>query len=154
MKVRSLLLTLGLCFIGTAMCIAQGPEMGTWKLNETKSKIPAGLPKNTTVVYSASGSDVKVTTDGADGSGKQQHTEWTGKFDGKDYPLMGDSVLDSRSYKKINDHTLELTNMKGGKVISSGTVVVAPDGKTRTLHLSAVDSEGKKISETAVYDKQ
>lgn len=155
MKVRSLLLiTFALCFAGAALGFAQSPQMGTWKLNEAKSKIPAGVTKNTKVVYAADGDNVKVTTDGTDGSGKPQHTEWTGKFDDKDYPLTGDSMSDTRSYKKIDDHTLELANKKGGKVTASGRIVVAPDGKSRTVHLTGTDSAGKKISETAVYDKQ
>jgi len=141
-------------FAGTALGIAQSPQMGTWKLNEAKSKIPAGLTKNTTVSYVAAGDNVKVTTDGTDGSGKPQHTEWTGKFDGKDYPLSGDSTADSRAYQKIDDHTLELANKKGGKATTSGRIVVSADGKTRTLHVTATDSAGKKVSETAVYDKQ
>jgi hypothetical protein len=154
MKVRSLLLTLGLCFAGTALGFAQNAQMGTWKLNETKSKIPAGLTKNTTVIYAADGDKVKVTTDGTDGHGAPIHTEWTGKFDDKDYPLTGDSASDSRCYKKIDDRTVEVSNKKGGKVTMSGRVVVSPDGKTRTVHLTATDSAGKKTSETAVYDKE
>jgi ribosomal protein L21E len=63
--------------------------MGTWKLNEAKSKIGAGSPKNTTVVYEATGDDVKVTVDGTDGDGKPVHSEWTGKYDGKDYGHRG-----------------------------------------------------------------
>ena len=154
MKARMLLLTLVVCFAGTAMGFAQSPQMGTWKLNEAKSKIPAGGTKNTTVVYVADGDNVKVTTDGTDGHGAPIHTEWTGKFDGKDYPLTGDSASDSRCYQKIDDHTVEVSNKKSGKVTMSGRVVVSADGKTRTLHLTATDSAGKKISETAVYDKQ
>jgi hypothetical protein len=34
--------------------MAASPHMGTWKFNEAKSKIPAGMGKNTTVVYAAS----------------------------------------------------------------------------------------------------
>lgn len=154
MKVRSLLITLALSFAGAALGFAQNPQMGTWKLNEAKSKIPTGLTKNTTVVYAASGDNVNVTTDGTDGSGKAQHTEWTGKFDGKDYPLTGDSTSDSRSYQKIDDHTLEIANKKGGKATITGRIVVSADGKSRTVHLSGTDSAGKKVSETAVFDKQ
>jgi len=40
--------------------------MGTWKLNEAKSKLAPGVPKNTTVVYEAAGDNVKVTVDGTD----------------------------------------------------------------------------------------
>lgn len=154
MKARNLMLTAALCFAGAALSFADNPNMGTWKLNEAKSKIPAGAPKNTTVVYEAAGDSVKVTTDGTDRDGKPSHTEWTGKFDGKDYPLTGDSNADSRSYKQVNDHTLDLTNKMGGKAVTTGRVVVSKDGKMRTLHLTGTDSAGKKISSTAVYDKE
>ena len=154
MKVRTLLLTLALCFVGTAMSFAQDPQLGTWKLNEAKSKIPAGAVKNTTVVYAADGDNVKVTTDGTSGDGSPTHTEWTGKFDGKDYPLTGDTTADSRSYKKIDDHTLALSNKKAGKVTISGHIVVSADGKSRTAHLTGTDPTGKNVSSTAVYDRQ
>jgi hypothetical protein len=154
MKVKMLLLTVALCFAGTALSFAQSPQMGTWKLDEAKSKIPAGIVKNSTVIYANEGGNVKVTTDGTDGDGKPMHTEWTGKFDGKEYPLTGDPTANSRSYKLIDEHTLDLTSKKSGKVTNSGRVVVSPDGKTRTLHLSATDSSGKKVSGVSMYDKQ
>ncbi len=154
MKARTLLVALALCFVGTALSLAQGPEMGTWKLNEAKSKLVAGFMKNTTVVYTADGDNVKVTTDGTDGSGQPMHTAWTGKFDGKDYPLSGDPTSDSRSYKKIDDRTLELANKKGGKATTTGRIVVSADGKTRTLNVTGTNSAGKKVSSVSVYDKQ
>lgn len=136
------------------MSFAQSPQMGTWKLNEAKSKIPAGAPKNTTVVYEAAGDSVKVTVDGVDGQGKPAHNEWTGKFDGKDYPVTGDTASDVRSYKQIDDHTLELTAKKGGKVTIEGKVSVSADGKTRTVQASGTDPSGKKVKTEGVYDKQ
>ena len=154
MKARMLLLTVALCFAGTALTFAQSPQMGTWKLDEAKSKIPAGLVKNSTVIYATDGDNVKVTTDGTNSDGKPLHTEWTGKFDGKEYPLTGDPTADSRTYKKIDEHTLELTSKKSGKVTNTGHVVVSKDGKTRTLHLSASDSSGKKVSGVSMYEKQ
>ena len=155
MKTRSIVLTMLLCAFGFALAFAaDNPNMGTWKLNEGKSKIPAGVTKNTTVVYAAEGDNVKVTTDGTGGDGKPMHTEWTGKFDGKDYPLTGDSSADSRSYTQVNDHTLTLDNKKDGKTVTSGKIVVSKDGKSRTLTTSSKDPKGKKIRSTAVYDKQ
>ena len=59
---------------------------------------------------------MKVTVDGTDGDGKPLHTEWTGKYDGKDYLVTGDTNTDTRSYEKVNDHTLAFTNKKGDKV--------------------------------------
>lgn len=154
MKARTILLTLLLCFVGAAVCFADDPQMGSWKLNETKSKIAVGSPKNTTVVYEAAGDSVKVTVDGTDADGKPLHNEWTGKYDGKDYPITGDPTTDTRSYKEINDHTLAFTNKKGDKVTISGRAVVSADGKTRKVTLTGTDSKGKKFTSTAVYEKQ
>ena len=78
----------------------------------------------------------------------------TGKFDGKDYPLSGDPNANMRSYKKFNDHTLELTNKMDGKVTTTGRIVVSADGKTRTVTVTGTGADGKKITSTAVYDKQ
>src|ERR1022692_2701569 len=100
MKVRTIALTVVvMCFAGLTLSFAaDNPHMGTWKLNEAKSKIGAGIPKNTMVVYAADGDKVKATVDGVDGEGKPTHNEWTGKFDGKDYPLVGDPNADARAY--------------------------------------------------------
>ena len=100
-------LTLALCVVGAAVCFADDPQMGTWKLNEAKSKFAPGVPKNHTVVYETVGDNVKVTVDGTDKDGNSTHNEWTGKFDGKDYPVTGDPTSDMRSYKKVGDRVLK-----------------------------------------------
>jgi hypothetical protein len=154
MKARTIKLTLALCFVAVALGFASDVNMGTWKLNDAKSKFAPGASKNNTVVYEAAGDNVKATVDGTDGSGKPTHSEWTGKFDGKDYPVTGDPASDTRSLKKIDDRTLELTVKKDGKVTMTGRIVVAADGKSRTLTSSGTDATGKKVKNTAVYDKQ
>jgi hypothetical protein len=128
--------------------------MGTWKLNEAKSKFSPGAAKNNTVVYEAAGDSVKVTVDGVDGTGNATHNEWTGKFDGKFYPVTGDSTSDMRSYRKISTHTLALTAKKGGKITLTGRIVVSVNGRTRTVTTTGTDAKGKRVTNTAVYDKQ
>ena len=155
MKTRACFLTFAALFIVTAVCLAaDDAQLGTWKLNEAKSKIGAGAPKNTTVVYEAAGDSVKVTVEGVDTEGKPSHNEWTGKFDGKDYPVTGDSTADTRSYKRMDAHTLALTNKKDGKPTLTGRITVSADGKTRTVTISGTNAKGEKVSSTAVYDKQ
>jgi len=154
MKARTMVVTLALCFLGAAVCLAEDANMGTWKLNEAKSKLAPGAPKNSTVVYEAAGDNVKITVEGTDSEGKPTHNEWTGKFDGKDYPVTGDPNSDARAYTKVDDHTLEFTVKKGDKVTTTGRVVVSADGKSRTVTTSGTDAKGKKVSSTAVYDKQ
>ncbi len=154
MKARTTLLTLALCLVAATVGFAQNPNMGTWKLNEAKSKIAPGFTRNTTVVYTAAGDSVNITTDGTDKDGKPAHSDWTGKFDGKDYPVTGDPNTDTRSYTKVDDHTLSLANKKAGKVTTSGRIVVSADGKSRTVTVSGIGASGKKVASKAVYDKQ
>jgi len=154
MKTKILGLMLPLFIAVAAFSFFDSPHMGTWKLNEAKSKIGAGAPKNHTVVYEAAGDMIKVTVDGVDGSGNATHSEWTGKFDGKDYPVTGEANADSRSYTEENANTLTLTGKKGGKVTLTGKIVVAADGKSRTVSTSTTDDKGKKVTSVAVYDKQ
>jgi len=154
MKKRTILASLVASFAGFALCFASDVIMGTWKLNEAKSKITPGTTRNNSVVYEAAGYNVKITVNGIDGEGKPTHSEWTGKFDGKDYPVTGDATSDARSYQKIDDHTLDFAVKKGGKVVLTGHVVVAADGKSRTVTASGTDAKGNKFTNTAVYDKQ
>ena len=154
MKARATVLTLALCFVGAAVCFAADGFMGTWKLNEAKSKIGPGVAKNSTVVYEAAGDNVKVTVDGTDREGKPLHSEWTGKFDGNDYAVTGDPSSDMLSIKKVDDHTLTVTEKKDGKVTITARIVLSADGKTRTVTASGTDAKGHKVSSTLVYDKQ
>jgi len=154
MKTKALGLTLTFCFWGATACFAADPHMGTWKLNEAKSKITPGTLKNTMVVYSSMFGQVKVKSDGIDANGKPSHTEWSGKFDGKDYPVTGSTDSDARSYTKVNDRTLQFTAKKNGKVVATGRTVVSADGKSRTATVSGTTAKGKKFKNVAVYDKQ
>jgi hypothetical protein len=154
MKTRTILLTVAVCLVAVAVSFASNPNIGVWKLNEAKSKFPPNAMKNNTVVYEVAGDSIKVTVDGVDAAGKPTHNEWTGKFDGKEYPLTGDPTADTRSYKMVDEHTTELTNKKDGKVTLSGRIVISADGKSRTVTVSGTDAEGKKIKYTSAYDKQ
>ena len=96
----------------------------------------------------------KVTTDGVDGSGKPTHSEWTGKFDGKPYPVTGMTTVDARAVTAKGDRTLEIVNMKAGKSVGTAKVELAKDGKSRTLETEGTSSDGKKYKAKFVYDKQ
>jgi hypothetical protein len=154
MKRRVILLTLAALFVGVTVSLADSPHMGTWKLNEAKSKFAPGATKNHTVVYEAAGDSIKVIVDGVDGAGTAIHHEWTGKFDGKFYAVTGDPTSDMRSYRKINNRTLALTGKKDGKITVTGRITVTANGRTRTVTTTGTNSEGKRVTNRAVYDKQ
>ena len=154
MKTKTLGLILAFCFLAGTACFAADPQMGTWKLNEAKSKITPGTTKFNTVTFKSTFGNTKVTADGTDASGKPIHVEWSGKFDGKDYAVTGDPSGNTRSYRKVDDRTLEVTVKKNGKVIVTARTIVSSDGKSRTATVSGTTPKGKKFKNVAVYDKQ
>ena len=154
MTIRTIVLTVALCLGGISAGLAQDAFMGVWKLKEAKSEFSPEAPKNTTVVYEAEGDKVKVTVDSVSSDGKPTHNQWTGKFDGKEYPVTGDPLSDGRSYTKVNDHILGFNVMQGRKIITSGRIVVSDDGKSRTVTTSGADAKGQRVSKNEVYEKQ
>ena len=154
MKRKTTLLTLLISAAVASLCFAATDDafMGTWKLNESKSKIPEGAPKNTKVVYAQNGDEVTITVDGMD-AGKAVHHVWTGKFDGKEHAAKGSDMHNARAYTKVDAHTLTYTVMKDGKKIGHGKVVIAADGKSRKVTETDM-LHGKELKSVAVYDKE
>jgi hypothetical protein len=151
----TMLVALALLLTATAATFAANALMGTWKLNEGKSKFAPGATKNTTVAYApAKGHMVKCTVDGVDKDGKPIHWAWVGKFDGKPYQIKGSPSFDTLTYKPVNDRTNKTTATKAGKVVMTGTITVAKDGKSRVVRLTGTDANGQKFTDMTYYDKQ
>ena len=94
-----------------ASVFAADANVGTWKINLTKSKYdpPNLAPKSTTAKNEASEGGIKVTVDAVDYTGKSLHYDYSVKYDGKDAPVKGDPNRDMTSMKKIDDNTFEQT---------------------------------------------
>ena len=74
------------------------------------------------------------------------------KFDGKDYEEKGPNVAPGSmsSGKRVNAHTLEVTDKVKGEVMDHTKFEVSPDGKTLTL---TVHGTGQANAQIVVYDK-
>jgi len=154
MRTRIAVTALVLSVMSATACFADNPHIGTWKLNEAKSKSPPDAGKNNTVVYSEENNKMKVTVDGVDKDGKPTHGVWVGQADGKTYKMKGNLPWDAAAYKVVNDHTYGITTMKDGKVRTTGTSTVSADGKTRTVATEGTSADGKKFKSKGVFDKQ
>jgi len=153
MKTKTIGSTLALLVAAAAISFANNPTEGTWKLNESKSKFGEGAGKSLMVVWEKAGGQEKCAVDGVDAEGKKVHTVWTGKLDGKDYPITGDATSDTRSFNLRSDNTIEMVSKKDGKTVGEGTIVVAADGKTRTVTNTMTNAKGAKVTITQAYDK-
>ncbi len=71
---------------------------------------------------------------------------YTAKLDGTDAPYKGSNSTDTVSVKKIDAHTIEETDKRGGEVIEVDKMTVSPNGKTMT-----VVATSKRTDRTSTY---
>jgi ribosomal protein S11 len=151
--IRRIMISVTLLLTAATATFAASAHLGTWKLNESKSKFSGA--KNHTVTYTeAKGDKMMLTVEGVDKDGKAVKWTWEGKFDGKPYKIKGSAMADHMAVKMVDDHANELTMMKDGKVVMTGMVKVAKDGKSRVVTTTSTDANGKKHTDKAYYDKQ
>jgi hypothetical protein len=153
MKTKTIGLALALSIATAAMCFANNPTLGTWKLNESKSTFGDGAGKTTLVVWEKVGNQQKCTVQGTDADGNKTHSVWTGKLDGKFYAVTGDPQADQRSFKTNGKDTIDMVTQKHGKTVGDGTIVVATDRKSRTVKSTMTNAKGEKVTSTLAYDK-
>lgn len=149
-------------FSSAAIAQAASPLAGTWKVNLAKSKYdpPSAAPQSGVVKIEITGDAIKVVNDGVDSQGRKTHSEYTAKFDGKDYPWKGtidgqpNLSQDTVAWTKIDERTYELVGKLKGQSLGTQRIVVAADGKTRTNTIVGTGPDGKPVRNTVVLDRQ
>ena len=127
------------------------PLIGTWKLNAAKSK---GAKSGSTTIEPA-GKGIKFTVDLVTDDGATSHWGFTANYDGKDVPVTGSGPYgDTVAVTRVDERTTRLTSKNKGKVTATSTIVVAPDGKTRTTTTTGTDAKGQKVDAVSLYEKQ
>jgi hypothetical protein len=118
---KLLLVVLGALMM-PVLATAQSVFDGTWKIDMNKvdfSKKP----------------DVFLLKDGMY-SCKTCTPPYDIKADGTDQPVSGHPYYDTVAIKVVNDHSIEETDKKNGKVVSTSTTTVSSDGETATFTFS------------------
>ena len=104
------------------LAAAQSALDGTWKVDMNK----VDFPKKPDVFLLQDGMyECKTCT-----------PPYKVKADGTDQPVSGHPYIDTVAIKVVSDHEIEETDKKGGKVVSTTTVTVSPDGNTATFTFS------------------
>ena len=75
------------------------------------------------------------------------------RFDGNDYPNVGANVPtgSASSARRVNEHTLEVTNKLNGKVTDTQEITLSSDGKTLTMTIHDV---GRSKPNILVFDRE
>ena len=156
MRKHLLVITVTIIFVLAlaTVALAADPYVGTWKMNAAKSKFNPGPPfKNDTLRFTAQDNGIKLMEDFVEADGKTYHVELAAKYDGKDYPVAGDPVIDTVAMKKADANTFDGVLKKAGKEMFRFQEVFSKDGKTLILTEKGKNSQGQ-INNTKVFDKQ
>jgi hypothetical protein len=137
----------------TNQALAADPFVGTWKLNAAKSKGPRVF-KSLIIKVEAQGDIFKWTYDSVHSDGKAGHLEWSGKYDGKDYPLKGSPEWDAAVVRRIDAQIIGWIDKKSGKEMAIWQFTVSKDGKTQSWTGNAKDAKGQEIKLSPVFEKQ
>ena len=131
-------------------------QAGTWKMNIEKSKFASDMPspKGETVVIEEQKGGLKVVSNGLNAEGKPTHFEYSVKYNGKDYPVIGSPAVDAVSVKKIDDSTIETIRKKNSVVVTTNTSVISKNGKTRTNTFQGKNAKGEPRTWTVVFEKE
>jgi|SRR5579862_1101760 len=105
--------------VAPAIALADSPIDGTWKADVNTAQMPKKP-------------DIFVLKDGMY-SCKTCVPPYTIKADGTDQTVKGNPYLDTVAIKVIDPNTIQETDKKNGKTVTTTKVTVAPDGKTATF---------------------
>jgi hypothetical protein len=144
-----------LSIVAVALFAADNPFAGTWKLNAAKSKLAGtGIGASGGVRIESDGTTFKAFVDTTDEKGQPIKYDYQGTLDGKPGKVTGSSAIDELSLKRVNDHTIDATGKKGGKVVYTDKRTVSKDGKTYIISRTGTSPDGKKYHATIAFDKQ
>lgn len=170
-NVRALLVILvAVCATPPARAGAQAPApwFGTWQLDpgkSTKRPTPSPYRRVRTRIEPAAeaghnqpeaqaDAPVKVSYEMVGVRGGVTRMEWTGRFDGRDYPMQGVDYVMTNAYRSLDGHSYEIVVKVDGVRAATAVAVVSPDGRALTVRTSERDARGGTITTTAVYARQ
>lgn len=136
---------------------SKDPLIGTWLLDLGKSKFMPDDPpqKRVLAITSKDGGIqcvIRTTMNGGLDNGTTSQSDFTAKYDGKDYDIS-ESVLDTISLKKIDANTVERTGKIRGSSVEKATMKISGEGKVLTITTMG-SVNGNDYSSVQVFNKQ
>lgn len=134
----------------------QAPWFGTWEqeLKPPASRFEATPYKKVTTRIEPWEDGLKVTYDMVKTRGGITHVEWTGRFDGRDYPVQGVDYYLTNAYRILDTRSYAIDIKVDGRLAATATAVVSPDGKTLTVTTVERRGRGAESPTTAVYRRR
>ncbi len=129
--------------------------LGTWHLNLAKSKYsPGPTPENQVRTYEAHRDGVKATIKTTYADGRSTIIQYIANYNRMEYPVTGSTDFDTIALTKVDAYTAEANMTHGGREVGLARRVISKDGRTMTITYRGTDSEGTRIDNVTVYEKE
>ena len=150
---RPLIISLVLAGLAVAPRAATGqdgdvPEtwLGTWVLDVPRSTYAAAPPyKRAVYRIERMAGGFRVVYDMVHPRGGTTHLEWTGRMDGRDYPLQGVDQAITYAYTSTGGDSCDIVVKIDGRVAARSHVTVSENGRTMSTQTGGT---------TTVYERQ
>jgi hypothetical protein len=131
------------------------PWVGTWQqVPPTRKWFDPWPYQKVTLHIEPADDGLRVVYDMVRRRGGVQHMEWSGRFDGRDYPVQGVDYVLTNAYRKVSDRGYEIVVRVDGHEAAVATASVSADGKMMTVDTVERDARGQTRKSTATYTKQ
>lgn len=132
------------------------PIVGTWKLDVAKSTYkPGPAPKSTTIEVKQAGKAIEVAVDAVNADGSPLKWGFTSLRDGKEEAkVTGNPLFDTVTANRESANAGTNLYKKGGKLVMTTKIAIAPDGKSMTVTSTGTDAKGQAVNNVAHYTKQ
>ena len=129
--------------------------VGTWVLDINRSTFveDTAVPNARMTTFELVGDGLRQIVETTIGNGLIDRTEYSAKFDGKDYPISNSS-LDFVSLKRVAPRKMERLGKRratGDKIVETSTREVSADGRTLTITSNGIDSSGREYRTLQIY---
>ena len=128
------------------------PWYGTWAQVPPATRWFNPWPyQKVTLRIEPSDDGLRVVYDMVRRRGGITHMEWSGRFDGRDYPVQGVDYVLTNAYRKLSERSYEIVVSVDGRAAATTTAVVSADGSRMTVDTVERDATGQSRKTSAVY---
>jgi hypothetical protein len=131
------------------------PWSGTWQqVPPTRKWFNPWPYQSVTLRIEPLSDGLRVVYDMVRRRGGVTHMEWSGRFDGRDYPVHGVDYVLTNAYRKLSDRSYEILVRVDGREAAVATAVISDNGMQMTVDTVERDARGQAVKTRATYFRQ
>jgi hypothetical protein len=146
-----------LVVLGADAAVPGGPDPfdGKWQMDLQRSQLdPLDSRVRMVIAIQTQGMSVHYESESTYRNGRVVHVHYAADYDGSPALVLGDhGLMLPVSIARIDDHTMEVSYMRGLRVIAKSRNVVSPGGAVLTITTTSAAPNGQPVRTVNVFSK-